>query len=190
MRKYISTKETAKLVRTSLKEAFSDLKFSVRMDSGSLRVEWIDGANEAQVKAVIGRFSGAYFDGMTDYEGSKYHMMDGQAVNFGAKYISCRREFSDVAIERAINQIYRQYQANFVALELDKPRLEQFKSGELMRVRLMKNCGDDLQRFIREALVKNTDRIGKIRSATAAKVFQIGTDGHGASAFDAIKATL
>ncbi|MBY0384136.1 hypothetical protein K2X05_03170 [bacterium] len=190
MRKYISTKDTAKLVRTSLKEAFPDLKISVRMDSDSLRVEWIDGANEAQVKGVISRFSGAYFDGMTDYEGSKYHMMNGQSVSFGAKYISCRRQFSDVAIERAINQIYRQYQANFAALGLDKPRLEQFKSGELMRVHLMENCGDDLQRFIRESMVKNTDRIGKIHSVTAAKVFQIGTDGHGASSFDAIKASL
>lgn len=190
MRKYISVKDTAKLVRTSLKEAFSNVKFSVRMNSCSLCVEWTDGANEAQVEAVIGRFSGSYFDGMTDYVGSKFHMMDGQEVSFNVDYVGCRRLFSDAAIERAINQIYSQYKENFSELGIEKPRLEQFSSGELMNVKLMKNCDDDLQRLIRCALVKHSDRIGKIHSQTAARVFQIGTDTYGTSDFDLIKATL
>jgi len=67
---YMSCAETAKLVRAGLKKAFPGQKFSVRSHTysggASIDVRWTDGPQEADVKAVAGRYNGAGFDGMID----------------------------------------------------------------------------------------------------------------------------
>ena len=63
--------------------------------------------NTAQVEAVSGRFEGAYFDGMIDYKGSRYHKLDGADVHFGADFIFEEREYSDAAIAKAIGKVVR-----------------------------------------------------------------------------------
>lgn len=168
---FIPATQTAKLVRTSLKEAFPDLKFSVKTSSSSsIYVEWEDGANESQVSAVVRCFAGAYFDGREDYEGSKVHHFEGKRTHFGAKYISYRRAFSDAAIQRAIDFIYRRYSHFFLSLSITKPTVAQYRSGSLMTINFFANSNDDLQRLIRQSMIKNSDRLGKIYSQTAAKV--------------------
>lgn len=52
----ISSKETAKLIRTELKKHFSKQKFSVISDYNSIRVSWENGPSESKVKEVIGHF--------------------------------------------------------------------------------------------------------------------------------------
>lgn len=101
-RQYISAVDTAKLVRSALAESFPGVKFRVRSDRNSIDVFWTDGPTDSQVSAVCGKFRGGYFDGMIDYEGSVYHLLDGQPVDFGASYIFTRQEFSDDLLGRVL----------------------------------------------------------------------------------------
>lgn len=100
-RRYLSCAETAKLVRKALKEAFPEVKFSVRSSNyaggASIRVGWVDGPKTDQVEAIARTFSGASFDGMQDLKTSNTHAMNGQPVRFGSDYVFCDRECSDAA---------------------------------------------------------------------------------------------
>jgi hypothetical protein len=94
--KHISCVDTAKIVRQILKESFPGVKFRVRSDSyahgASIQVDWDGGPNWRQVESITDKLEGAYFDGLIDYQGSIYHMMDGELVTFGADYIQiCNR---------------------------------------------------------------------------------------------------
>lgn len=70
MTEYISTKDTAKLVRAALKSAFPGVKFSVRMSTGTaaawMNVSWSDGPTDRQVMSITGQFEGRKFNSMTD----------------------------------------------------------------------------------------------------------------------------
>lgn len=63
--RYISTNETAVLMRTLLKKKFPGVKFSVRgkkySGGSSITVEWTDGPLASQVDAVISPFAGSGF---------------------------------------------------------------------------------------------------------------------------------
>lgn len=87
--KYLTTAETAALVRGALKGASPGTKFSVRSyvyaGGSSIRVRY-DGITPgapttAEVKKVVGRFEGAGFDGMIDlkYPVTAY-VKDGKVV--------------------------------------------------------------------------------------------------------------
>lgn len=113
MTKYFTTAETAKLIRTALKESFPGVKFSVKSHTysggSSINVRWIDGPTCGMVESVANTFKGAYFDGMQDYKGSTKAMIDGQVVKFGADFIFCHREVSpelDVRIKAAFVRKY------------------------------------------------------------------------------------
>ncbi|MDJ0336587.1 hypothetical protein QMG83_15265 [Salinibacterium sp. G-O1] len=70
MTDYISTKDTATLVRVALKSAFPGVKFSVRMSTGTasawMRVRWSDGPTTRDVDAITARYEGRKFNSMTD----------------------------------------------------------------------------------------------------------------------------
>lgn len=70
---YLTTAETAKLVRKELKKNFPGVKFSVRSDGNALRIEYTDGPLSSEVKKITDAYSGAGFDGMVDYEYYKSH---------------------------------------------------------------------------------------------------------------------
>ena len=84
--RYLTTAETAKLVRKALKESFPATKFSVRSSTyaggSSMRVHWIDGPLSQDVDAVVGPFKCGGFDGMIDmkYLSSSWLMPDGSAA--------------------------------------------------------------------------------------------------------------
>lgn len=71
---YISTTDTAKLIRATLKAKFPKTKFSVRSSKysggSSIRISWMDGPTTKMVDAYVQAFSGGGFDGMIDM---KYH---------------------------------------------------------------------------------------------------------------------
>ena len=102
----LSCAETAKLVRAELKAQFPGIKFSVRSETysggASIHIGWNDGPTEKAVEAVVGRYAGADFDGMTDMKTYREDTLlagpDGtvELVSFGANYIFCRRGFSEV----------------------------------------------------------------------------------------------
>jgi hypothetical protein len=70
MTDYISTKDTAKLLRQALKSAFPGVKFSVRMSTGTasawMNVSYSDGPTEEAVRRITGQYEGRSFNGMTD----------------------------------------------------------------------------------------------------------------------------
>lgn len=84
--RYISTTDTAKLVRKLLKAKFPGVKFSVRSDKyaggSSIRVDWTDGPTAKLVDAYVQPFAGSGFDGMIDYKYSTYSWLlaDGRAM--------------------------------------------------------------------------------------------------------------
>lgn len=95
MTRYIDHKETNKILRAALKDAFPGVKFSVRKSGGSTYVSWTDGPTAKQVNAVTDCFEGAGFDPMTDY---KYYISQeykGETVKFGVDYILTSREVTE-----------------------------------------------------------------------------------------------
>lgn len=100
--KYINAKETVKLIRKSLKEAFPGIRFYVKRDGNSVQVRWTDGPACDMVMAVIDRFAGEGFDGMTDMRYSR-HVVDTQTderVSFGTAFIFPERAFSPDGLAR------------------------------------------------------------------------------------------
>jgi len=101
---YISTNDTAKMIRKELKHYFPNTKFSVRGNKysggSSINIYWVDGPTSSEVDVITDRFQGASFDGMTDCK--NYHnsfvILDGAElpieVHFGADYVFTRRELS------------------------------------------------------------------------------------------------
>jgi|ERR1700723_36560 len=83
---YLSTAETAKLIRSAIKKAFPNVKFSVRSDSysggSSIRVDWTDGPTTKQVNAIASQYEGSGFDGSIDlkYGFTCWLMPDGSAI--------------------------------------------------------------------------------------------------------------
>lgn len=82
---YISTAETAKLVRGVLKQKFPGVKFSVRTENGGagcINIKWTDGPTDKLVDTAIGAFKNGGFDGMIDmdYHSTSYMMPDGEVV--------------------------------------------------------------------------------------------------------------
>ena len=98
MSDHISCAETAKLVRTALREAFPEIKFSVksRVYSGgaSINVKWTDGPTSTQVEEIAKRFAGATFDGMTDSMNYFRTSMGGKPVSFGANFVFTSHDIS------------------------------------------------------------------------------------------------
>lgn len=93
-KRHVTAAETAKLILQALKESFPGVTFSVRADGYSMgatvRVLWDDGPTRMQVDAVARSFDGTYFDAMTDYAGSRYHLLDGEVVHFYPS-VACNR---------------------------------------------------------------------------------------------------
>ncbi|MNX79857.1 hypothetical protein D3C86_1115010 [compost metagenome] len=175
MTKYISCAETAKLIRTALKESFPGIKFSVRSSvysgGASVSVGWTDGPNAAQVEAVAHVFKGAYFDGSIDLKGSTFAMIDGEQVHFGADYVFARREYSNAMVDKAIAAVCRFWGLPLVASSDD------FRRGLLNGMR-PGNYGRDLSTLVHQQLAKMSDRLAVAKSKTAGKVIYLGNDGH------------
>ena len=66
----VDLKDTAKLIRATLKAHFPGVKFSVRSDryagGSSIRVDWRDGPGQETVQAVVAPYASRGFDGMID----------------------------------------------------------------------------------------------------------------------------
>ena len=174
MTTYISCADTAKLVRKALKEAFPDVKFSVRSSTysggASIGVRWMDGPNETQVSAVTGTFRGSYYDSSIDYKGSTHAMIDGLRVSFGADSISTRRQHSRHACERAIARVGRRYGPAIV----DGVKVTGCDDWGYS----ISSPNYDYQPFFGEELYKHSDRLKVLKSKTAGKVIYLGNDGY------------
>lgn len=183
--KYLTCAETAKLVRTALKEAFPAVKFGVRAKTysggASMNITWTDGPNNAQVEAIANRFRGAYFDGSIDYKGSVYHMLNGERVSFGADFIHCTRSYTDAMVQRAIDRVFSRFAGNFAEAGIQKPTVEQYRKGDLWSVQLpgLHQWGNEsVQAEVSATLYKHSDRLAVASSKTASAVFVTHDDGY------------
>lgn len=99
-----TTAGTAQLIRVALKKAFPDVKFSVTSDvysqGSSVRIAYKDGPAEAQVREVYAPYKSGSFDSSQDmyvYKDKLTTVEEGGKlvrISYGAKYISCQREYS------------------------------------------------------------------------------------------------
>lgn len=183
--KYFSCAETAKMVRQALKEAFPDIKFSVKSKvysgGASINIRYIDGPNTKQVEAIADVFSGAYFDGMTDFKGSTYAMIDGISVKFGADFIFVNRDYSDAMIQNGIDRVYRKYPGNFKGDTQPIATVKEFRNGMLWSRQvpgLGNPYGNGMQGEVYRVLNKMSDRMKVEPSPTAGKVIYLGNDGY------------
>ena len=179
-KQYFSCAETAKLVRAALKESFPGVKFSVRSSvysgGASIRVSYVNGPSYDQVKRVVGMFEGSYFDGMTDYKGSNYGILDGQEVRFGADFIFVNRAFSVELLTSLVADACRYY-------GYEMPAIAQGYSGAY----IADNIGYDQNRRIMEQ-VSEYSANDAAESATLARVAFLGDDGYGYGAVGRIAA--
>lgn len=124
MSKYITVTETAKLVRAALKEAFPKVKFSVRSKSysggASITVGWVDGPTSKSVDAIVKKFEGASFDGMTDLKSYHDSELNGEKVHFGANYVFTSRAFSVAFLQRRADKVARTYGGELVTVVANK----------------------------------------------------------------------
>ncbi len=182
MTKYLTTAETAKIIRKALKEAFQGVKFSVKSENSTVSITWTDGPNVDQVKSVVGHLKAAYFDSSIDYQGSIYHMHQGQQISLGADFLSFKREYSDASIQRAIDRVYREYAGNFKDSDQEKATVAEFRAGQLMNVTIpgmFDSYGQlRLVEQVREFMAKNSDRLRVTKSPTAAAYFVTHDDNY------------
>lgn len=124
--RYLSTKETAVLVREQLAACFPSVKFSVRKDSAtSILVSWTDGPHTRDVEEAYSRYQGARFDHHDDlrryneptlmaWPGGKTEM-----VRFGVEHIFSRRtlsaEYQEVLAQAAATLVAEQVGEQFNA---------------------------------------------------------------------------
>lgn len=95
---YISTVDTAKMIRAALKVAFPATKFSVRKGTGTgsswLSVSWEDGPTDRMVDDVTINYQGSYYTG----DDSVYETLPTQLVSFNDAEMPVEVQYSCVGV--------------------------------------------------------------------------------------------
>jgi hypothetical protein len=98
MTNYISTTDTAKLIRAALKAAFPGVKFSVKSDQyaggSSIRVKYTDGPVLAEVEAIAKEFVGSVRDYDSDCNITRAVEVDGVRTVYGPDYVFVSQDVS------------------------------------------------------------------------------------------------
>ncbi len=184
---YLSCADTAKLIRSALKEAFPGIKFSVRSHTysggSSINVSWTDGPNNAQVEYIADSFSGSYFDGSIDYKGSVYHLTaDGKQVSMGTDFVFCNRNYTDATTQRAIDSIKRHYAGNLKDYAGPAVTIEEFNKGGLRSAYIdSHHYNYSISDLINQTRAKASDRLKICKSKTANYYFVSHDDGYSQS---------
>ena len=185
MTDYISQTETNKLIRKALRESFPGVKFSVRTRGGSTNINWTNGPNAKQIDSLVSAFEGSYFDGMIDYKGSRYAMLDGREVHFLADFIFTNRHYSDDLEHMMAARLIAEYGQQCEYLETATPEsfIADWHQGNLYNVF---PCGGDwsnenaLGTMLHQKLYKYTLSPFPQHSQTLDRVRFSGDDGYGA----------
>jgi len=141
------SKTAVKNIRIELKKAFSGIKFSVRSDYNSVRINWEDGPTEDKVSAITRKYKAGSFNGMEDmYVRSQSPWTE---VFGGIDYISTNRAYSDHLINKAIEKVFAEYPENLN--EIQKPTASLFKSGNTHCIQVP-YLNSTLQKMINQTL--------------------------------------
>lgn len=130
-------KLAAKNIRVELKRRFPKTRFSVRLRRGggsdALNVSWTDGPTVEQVTTLLNKYKRGSFNGMQDiYEVNTANVWP--CVFGGVSYLFTEREDGDAQVAKAIDALFEEYAVNFERAGIDKPTVEEFRSGRLHRV--------------------------------------------------------
>lgn len=100
----ISTNDTAKMIRQTLKNSFPATKFSVRghkyAGGSSINIYWTDGPLQKDVDSIVKLYEGASFDGMTDSKTyvTSFVVLEKSTlpvqVHYGADFVFTNRHLS------------------------------------------------------------------------------------------------
>lgn len=110
---FMPSRDISANVRAALKKAFPGVKFAVslRGSQESINVAWTDGPLFDAVKAVLRPFETyAGLDVSGDY--AEFSDAPFNSVFGGFKYIFPTREYSDAAVEKAIEKVWPRYDWN------------------------------------------------------------------------------
>ena len=139
---YVSTVETAKMIRAALKRAFPGVKFSVRSDSyaggSSIDISYTDGPALKSVELIAHAFRGSDFDGMTDCRMTRAVELNGVRTVYGPdhefvsqKLSPARREATAAAL-RALTDGERALLAHRLGLHRFETTLESRDFADLV----------------------------------------------------------
>lgn len=139
-----------KNIRLLLKEAFKDIKFSVRKESYSTtRVTWIDGPTTKSVEEVTSLFKTGRLDSYGDHPTPFTELFGGVAQ------VVTSRESGDKSISSAIDLVWEEFGTFFPDLT-EKPSVKDYHSGALMNHCLDSSHRNPLKSF--QTLVFNNMR--------------------------------
>jgi hypothetical protein len=118
MRKLSIYAQTAKAIRTELKEKFPETKFSVTSETFSMgnavRIGWTDGPTEKAVKEIVDKYQYGHFDGMIDcYEYSNTRDDIPQV-----KYVTTQRDMSDEVRDKIVAEHNKEWDEKYQIKDL------------------------------------------------------------------------
>lgn len=119
-----SQAKAAKQLKSELKSAFPNTKFSVTSESfaggNAVRVSYTNGPTKREVKAIADKYQYGSFDGMRDI----YEYDNGREDLPQAKYVTISRNWSDDLKDKLFNQIIENF-----GLPEDTPPHYRFDNG-------------------------------------------------------------
>ncbi|MBA3921284.1 MAG: hypothetical protein H0X31_06105 [Nostocaceae cyanobacterium] len=121
--KYISTADTAKVIRQELKKHFTGVKFSVRSKSysggASIDIDWTDGPAEKEVEAIVDQFKGSTFNSSEDLKSTRYSTWNGETVRWGSDFVFTHRSFSKDFFEKVASEVANEYGFEIPEVKVD-----------------------------------------------------------------------
>ena len=117
---YVSTADTAKMIRHDLKLAFPGVKVSVRSScysgGSSINVSWTLGPLTSEVDAVVGGYTGTTFDGMQDLKEIRAVMVDGVRTVYGPDHVFAERKIPRSYLDKVDAVLRQMGEASVVSL--------------------------------------------------------------------------
>lgn len=153
--RYISSTDTARMIRETLKIEFPGVKFKcAKTRGGSIRVQWIDGPTYDQVKSVVGFYEGATFDAMQDLKSYKSHQNEGgERIHYCVDYVLCERRYSPALLRRLADWYTPRYAWDNGAPDFDI--IEDYEGGLLHARNTVSRFGSEWARdFVMRELMR------------------------------------
>ncbi|MEA5505955.1 LPD29 domain-containing protein [Halotia wernerae UHCC 0503] len=158
----IETKEIAKEVRKELKQLYPKIKFSVRSDFNTIRIEYTDGVTADDVEAVAKKYSGrsGWDSNYCDYTTNSPVVFRGEMVYTSLVYVFVTRNFSPSFLQEVVDYVKATY-ANHesIAVQVRKDDTAYLDSNDwevLCKYReVAHRCTDLLSIAIQEKLRKS-----------------------------------
>lgn len=129
----ITGKESVKIIRKVLKEAYPDIKFSVKRRDVATWINWTDGPLRKQVMALVSVFEGMQWNAERDcnYPCRVFHK--GNEVHF-CDDIFADRDISDALWQKGIDLAWEKFGHMF---DFAKPKASDWHGVELTELRKM-----------------------------------------------------